>query len=234
MRQRGPWKPWMIAGCFSLLAVAAAWADGDALATKSQTVQPAGVRGGKPGEAYLNVEGRHNGEGGKYASFGVLEFPAPKLIGDGDKGGTLSLTLVQSIARFSKPGKLKFYLATGDFETKNAKFDMAGVDGLGDLVKAKSPLGSGEFKQQETGHADTFTLTLNEAAVGHLRARAAKGETISLILVPDDEDVAATYFGSGADDSRAESSAEGRGYGPFESAPGFETIGFGRDASSLG
>jgi hypothetical protein len=200
MRQPRPWKPWMIAGCFSLVAVAAAWAD-DAEATKSLTVQPAGVRGGKPGEAYMNVEGRHNGEGGKYASFGVLEFAAPKLVGEGDKGGTLTLTLVQSVARFSKPGKLKFYLATGDFETKNAKFNMAGVDGLGDLVKAKSPTGSGAFKTQETGHADSFSLTLDEAAGGYLRARAAKGETIRLILVPDDEDVAATYFGSGADDA---------------------------------
>jgi len=192
---------WMIAVCLSL-AVVPARADGDAPATKSLTVQPAGVRGGKPGETYLNVEGRHNGEAGKYASFGVLEFPAPdKLIGDSHNGVTLTLTLVQSIARFSKAGKLKFYLATGDFETKNAKFDLAGLDGLGDLVKEKSPLASGEFKPKETGHTDTFTLTLNEAAGGYLRARAAKGETIRLILVPDDEDVAATYFGSGADDA---------------------------------
>jgi hypothetical protein len=199
MRQPRAWKPWMIAGCFSLLLVAPARADGDALATKSLTVQPAGVRGGKPGETYLNVEGRHNGEGGKYASFGVLEFPAPKTIGDGDRSTTLTLTLVQSIARFSKPGKLKFYLATGEIETKDAKFDMTGADGLGALVKEKSPLGSGEFKPGESGHSDTFTLTLDEAATAYMRARATKGEAIRLVLVPDDEDVA--YFGSGADDT---------------------------------
>jgi hypothetical protein len=201
MRQTSPWKSWMIAGCFSLVAVDAAWADDTAIATKSLTVQPAGIRAGKPGETYLNVEGKHNGEAGKYASFGVLEFPAPKLVGDSDKGGTLSLTLAQSVARFSKAGKLKFYLATGDFETKDAKFDLAGLDGLGGLVKEKSALGAGEFKPRATGDSDTFTLTLNEAAAGYLRARAAKGEAIRLILVPDDEDVAATYFGSGADDA---------------------------------
>ena len=183
------------------LAVASASAYDDAAATKSVTVQKAGVRGGTPGEIYLNVEGRHNGEEGKYASFGVLEFPAPKLAGDGGKGGTLALTLVQSIARFSKDGKLKFYLATGTLETKDSKFDMGCIDGLGDLVKSKSLLGTGEFKKQETGHADTFSLALNEAAFTYLADRAARGETIRVIIVPDDEDVAATYFGSGAEDA---------------------------------
>ncbi len=200
MHQPRPPRYWIIAGCFSLVFAAPAMAD-DAIATKSLTVQPAGIRAGKPGETYLNVEGRHNGEGGKYASFGLLEFPAPKIGGESDKGVTLSLTLAQSIARFSKPGKLRFYLATGDFETKDAKFDMTDADGLGGLVKEKSPLGSGEFKTRETGHADTFVLTLDEAAAGYLRARAAKGKTIRLVLVPDDEDVAATYFGSGADEA---------------------------------
>lgn len=200
MFRKSTLRPWMTAVCLSLVAVAAARAD-DATATKSLTIQPAGVRGGKPGETYLNVEGRHNGEAGKYASFGVLEFPAPKTVGDGDKSTTLTLTLVQSIARFSKPGKLKFYVATGEFETKGAKFDMTIADGVGALVKEKSLVGSGEFKPGETGHSDTFTLTLDEAATGYLRARSAKGEAIRLVLVPDDEDVAATYFGSGADDS---------------------------------
>ena len=193
-------KSSLLAICVGALAVAPAWAYDDAAATKSVTVQKAGVRGGKPGEIYLNVEGRHNGEGGKYASFGVLEFPAPKLASDGAKGGTLALTLVQSIARFSKDGKLKFYLATGTFETKDSKFDMECVDGLGDLVKSKSLLGTGEFKKQETGHADTFTLPLNETARSYLADRAARGETIRVIVVPDDDDVAATYFGSGAED----------------------------------
>ena len=193
-------RSWAIAVGISLFAVASAWADGDIRATKCLTVQPAGVRGGKPGETYLNVEGRHNGDGGKYASFGVLEFPAPKTIGEGDKGATLTLTLVQTVARFSKDGKLKVYLATGDFETKDAKFNMGGVDGLGSLVPSKTLLGANEFKKTETGHTETLTLTLNEAALGYLRARATKGENIRLVLVPDDEDVAATYFGSGADD----------------------------------
>jgi hypothetical protein len=194
-------KSWMLAVCVGALAVAPARAYDDAAATKSVTVQKAGVRGGRPGEVYLNVEGRHNGEGGKYASFGVLEFPAPKLASDGSKGGTLALTLVQSVARFSKDGKIKFYLATGTLETKDSKFDMGFIDGLGDLVKSKSLLGTGEFKKQETGHVDTFSLALNEATLSYLADRAAKGETIRVIIVPDDEDVAATYFGSGAEDA---------------------------------
>ena len=118
MRQSISPKSWMLAVCVGALAVAPARAYDDAAATRSVTVQKAGVRGGKPGEIYLNVEGRHNGEGGKYASFGVLEFPAPKIAGDGSKGGTLALTLVQSVARFSKDGKVKFYLATGPFKAK--------------------------------------------------------------------------------------------------------------------
>ncbi len=78
---------------------------------------------------------------------------------------------------------------------------MGCIDGLGDLVKSKSLLGTGEFKKQETGHADTFSLALNEAAFTYLADRAARGETIRVIIVPDDEDVAATYFGSGAEDA---------------------------------
>lgn len=173
---------------------------GEVPASKSLTVQQGGPRAGKPGEANFNVEGKKNGDGGKYASFGVLEFPARDVVGDGKPAG-LDLTLTQSIARFSVDGPLKFYLATGDLDGKALKFDMTGTDGLGSQAASKRPLGSGSFKKAETGKADTVSLTLDDEAKAFLAERAAKGGTVTILVVPDDETVAATYFGAGADDA---------------------------------
>ncbi len=182
------------------LIMAAPARSGEAPATKSLIVQKAGVRSGKTGEAFLNVEGKTNGEDGKYASFGVLEFPAKEVLGD-DKPGELSLALTQSVARFSVDGPIKFYLATADLDPKGLKFDPSGTDGLGGQASAKRPLGSGAFKKAETGKADTFTLTLDDEARASLKERAAKGGAIVVLVVPDNETVAATYFGAGADEA---------------------------------
>lgn len=172
----------------------------DAVAAKSSTVQASGPREGKAGEGYFNVEGKKNGEGGKYASFGLLEFPGAD-VGEVAKGGEMTLTLTQSVARFSVDGPIKFYLTTGDLDPKGLKFDPSGTDGLGGQIAARRPLGSGAFKKAETGRADTFTLTLDDEARHFVRDRAAKGEPIRIVVVPDDEAVAATYFGAGSDDA---------------------------------
>lgn len=173
---------------------------GEAVASKSLTVQKAGVRPGKPGEAFLNVEGKTNGEDGKYASFGVLEFPAKDLVGDAAPAG-LELVLTQSVARFSVDGPVKFYLATADLDAKGLKFDPSGVDGLGGQFASRRPLGAGSFKKAETGKADTFALTLDDEAKAFLKDRAGKGGSVAILVVPDNDTVAATYFGAGADEA---------------------------------
>lgn len=173
----------------------------DATASNSVTVQPSGPRAGRTGEGFFNVEGKKNGEGGKYASFGLLEFPSSDVGGEVGKGSALLLTLTQSIARFSVDGRIKFYLVTSDLDAKGLKFDPSGIDGLGSQVEAKLPVGSGEFKKGETGRADTFALTLDEKTRSSIRDRAAKGDPIRIVVVPDDESVAATYFGAGSDDA---------------------------------
>ena len=75
---------------------------------QSLTVQPAGPRQGEPGNRYFNVEGTRNDQ---YACFGVLVFGLPKGADQAGEVQALSLRLVQSVARFSKDGKVKFLLA---------------------------------------------------------------------------------------------------------------------------
>jgi hypothetical protein len=80
----------------------------ESTAIKSLTVQPAGPRPGEAGSRYLNVEGVRKD---RCASFGVLAFELPK---SGDLAGdvqALNLRLVQSVARFTQDGKVRFYLA---------------------------------------------------------------------------------------------------------------------------
>ncbi len=173
-------------------------AAGEASAIRSFTVQPGGPRTGRTGAVFFNVEGRKNGEAGKYASFGILEFPSAELGDAALKDGTLTLIVTQSVAAFSADGPLKIYLATAGVEAKDLKFDLGGIDGLGSQVSSKSPLGSASFKKAETGKSDSFTLTLDDAAREFVKARAAKGEPIRIIVAPDDETVAATYLGAGS------------------------------------
>jgi hypothetical protein len=168
-------------------------------ATRSLTVQPAGVRSGTAGAEYLNVEGKGNG---KYASYGLLTFPAPSA---GEKAGRvegLTLTLVQSIPRFAKDGKVRFFLVDADrIETEGLKFDEASPGGLGDRFEMRQPIGTGEFKKVKTGHADTFALTLDEAARKLLGRRLDGQGEIHLLIIPDDDGVAATFFGAGEEEA---------------------------------
>jgi hypothetical protein len=53
-------------------------------------------------------------------------------------------------------------------------------------------LGSGTFKKLRTGETQSFTLTLHDTC----RERIAKGGRLCLVVVPVDETVAATYFGT--------------------------------------
>ena len=179
------------------LGFVAAASGGEATASRSLTVQPGGPQTGRTGALFFNVEGRKNGDGVKYASFGILEFPAAEV----PKDGALTLTLTQNMARFSADGPLKFYLATADLDARDLKFDASGIDGLGGQVSSRAPVGSGAFKKAETGKADSFTLTLDAAARDFVKERAAKGGPIRIIVAPDDDSVAATYLGAGSNDA---------------------------------
>jgi hypothetical protein len=193
---------WMVA-TLSLTAFATpARAATDATATDSATVLAAGPRSGNNGKNYLNAQGRKSGDEGKYASFGVIDFPAPA---GGLKVGKvkgLTLTLTQSIPRFAKSGPIKFFLSS---DTKTGlgpdasplKFDPASADGLVNQLKPRWSLGSGTFTKDATGHVDTFPLTLDAEAESALREQWNRGGVLRLIVVPDNEDVAATYFGAG-------------------------------------
>ena len=170
----------------------------EATAAKSLTIQPVGPRAGEPGSRYFNIEGVRNE---RYASFGVLVFQLPK---DPDPKGdvaNLSLRLIQSIPRFAKDGKIRFLLAgpsdQGSDSLTGLKFDPNSPDGLGKgAFQAVHGLGSGTFTQVRTGQADTFNLTPDEAGQRYLRGRLKAGGAIWIVVVPDDEDVPATDFGS--------------------------------------
>jgi hypothetical protein len=181
-----------------LMAGALTLAGTELAASKTLTVQPSGPRGGEPGKAFVNVEGKKND---KYASYAVLVFPASKAeSGNGPVTG-LKLTLTQSIARFSKEGKVKIaLLASGDGAETEAswKFDPASIDGLGGRFKDRSAVGSSEFKPGKSGQAESITLTLDAVAKADVAKTLKAGGEIRLLIVPDDEAVAATYFGAGA------------------------------------
>lgn len=172
----------------------------EAAASNSLTVLTSGPRAGESGKRYFNIQGKKNE---KYASFGILDFSFPAPSPDAGRPKTLTLTLVQSIPRFAKDGKIKVYLI-GDpkSEDKDAslKFDPSDSDGLGGQFRAKHPLGTARFAKVETGHVETLALTLDEEGRDSLRDQLAKRAPVRLVIVPDDDDVAATYFGSGGAD----------------------------------
>jgi hypothetical protein len=190
--------------CFFALATISAlpaMAEVKATATKGLTVQPTGPRQGENGSRYFNVEGVKKE---RYASYGVLVFELPK---GGDQAGEvekISLRLVQSVARFAQDGKVKFFLAeppdrAGD-PLAGLKFEAGSPGGVAkDAFKALHPLGSGTFKKGETGHADTFELKPEDGGRQYLRDRVRAGGTLLIIVAPEDEEVAATYFGAGAE-----------------------------------
>ena len=169
------------------------------MATRGLTVRPTGPRQSEAGSRYYNVEGVMKD---RYASFGVLVFELPK---GGDRAGNvdkLSLRLVQSVARFTQDGKVRFFVAEpadrGTDPLAGLKFEAGSSGGVGkDAFKALHALGSGDFKKVETGHADTFELKPDEAGQRYLRDRIKSGGTILIVAVPEDEEVAATYFREG-------------------------------------
>jgi hypothetical protein len=176
-------------------------------ATASATIQPGGPRKGDAGKTYWNIEGKNNGENSKYASFGVVDF-TPTKSAAGGKLKSLTLTLTQSVPGFAKDGKLKFFLS-GDTKTSieppaddqapALKFDVNNAGGLAWQLVPLIALGNGAFKKVDTGHIESFTFALSPEAEAFLRSRLESGEKVRLVIAADDDDVAATYFGAGAE-----------------------------------
>jgi hypothetical protein len=140
----------------------------------------------------------------RYASFGVLVFQLPKDPAPKGDVANLSLRLIQSIPRFAKDGKIRFLLVEpsdqGSDSLSGLKFDPTSPNGLAkDAFKAIHPLGSGTFTKVKTGQADKFDLTPDEAGQRYLRGQLKAGSTIWIVVVPDDSEVAATYFGAGSE-----------------------------------
>jgi hypothetical protein len=181
-----------------VLATPVAGVEPDLVASKSLTIQSSGPRPGIPGSNYFNIEGKKND---RFASFGVLVFAAPK-------GETqvefkeLTLKLVQSIPDFAHDGKLQFFLAEPagqdqDFLEK-LMFDATSAFGVArNAFRALHPLGAGIFKKAETGRVDTFNFTLGDSARKYVADQFNAGGAILVVVAPDDEQVAATYFGAG-------------------------------------
>jgi hypothetical protein len=176
----------------------------EATAEAGATVQPGGPRGGVPAKTYLNVEGKNNGRESAYASFGVLDFRPAKPEKPVAKVKGLTLTLVESIAQFSKAGAIRVYLATDtttglDRDRSPLKFDTKTPGGVGDQLKTLLPLGAAAFVKRKTGEVDAIILNPEGESETYLRGQLNGGGTLRLVIVPADDDVAATYFGAGCE-----------------------------------
>ena len=187
---------------FTLFPLAAAHtrAADEITVSKSENITKTGPRAGDNGSRYFNIQGKNSGEDGKFACFGVLDFEVAKPEASA-KPVTIKaakLTLTQSVARFSKEGKIKFFV-TDDLKTDTAtlKFDPAGAESLGSQLQPRRPLGGASFKADATGHVDTFTLELDDATKAALKHLKEVGGKLRIVVVPADADVAATYFGAG-------------------------------------
>jgi hypothetical protein len=171
-------------------------------AAAAATVQTKGPRPGDSGKLYLNVEGKNNGDASVYASFAVLDFRPAKPAAPAAKVKEIKLVLVQSLARFSKDGKFNVFLTTDDSTSiepgsSPLKFEPGVSGGVGNQLKMLQTLGETAFKKGATGDVDTVALRPSDEAEALLRARLNAGAVIRLVLVPADDDVAATYFGTG-------------------------------------
>ena len=168
----------------------------EVVAASAATITPAGPRAGRNGAAYFNIQGK-GVENPAFSSFGVLDFSIPKSEG-AVKVESLSLSLTQSVARFSKDGKVAFFL-TSDLKTEpsSLKFDPEKPGGVGDRIQGRLAVGSATFSKKKTGEVDLIPLSLDDAAKAFVADQLAKGSTLRVVIVPESPDVAATYFGAG-------------------------------------
>jgi hypothetical protein len=178
-------------------APSTARAGADLTASASAIIQEAGPRTGDPGKVYLNVEGKANG---KYASFGVVDFDTAKSPAKGTKVKGAALTLTQSLPPFAKEGKVRVYVSsdtkTSLSEATSLKFVTSVAEGIGVQLKPLLAVGDGVFKKVKNGQAEKMALTLDDASRAYVEKQLAEGAAIRVVIVPADDQVAATYFGA--------------------------------------
>jgi hypothetical protein len=181
-------------------------AGSDTTAASSAIVMPGGPRSGTNGKNYLNAQGKKTSPDGQYASFGVIDFTVPSDLGQVTKIKGLTLSLTESIPAFAHDGAVKFYLTTDTRTDTSApeakaapalKFDASTSDGLGNQLTPRYPAGSGTFTKKKTGEVDTFSLRVEGEGEMYLRGELNRKGKIRILMVPDSDDVAATYFGAG-------------------------------------
>jgi hypothetical protein len=187
----------------TLSAPGAARAGAEATASAAATVQPGGPRAGAPGKTFFNIEGKGNGI---YAAFGVLDFQPAKPEKEVGKVAKLTLTLTQSIARFSKDGAVRVWVATDvstglERDSSPLKFDTKAEGGVGSQLDKRLPLEPARFTftKRKNGDADAIVLTPAADTEEFLRRQLNSGGVIRLVVTPSDDDVAATYLGPGAE-----------------------------------
>jgi hypothetical protein len=194
--------PLLVVGLWGQVASAGS----DTTAVSSAIVMPGGPRSGANGKNYLNAQGKKTSPDGQYASFGVIDFTVPADLGQVTKVKGLTLTLTQSVPAFAHDGGVKFYLTTDTRTDTNApapkatptlKFDTSTPDGLGNQLTPRYPAGSGKFTKKMTGELDTFSLRVEGEGEMYLRGELNRKGKIRILMVPDSDDVAATYFGAG-------------------------------------
>ncbi|MFO0909570.1 MAG: hypothetical protein U0794_14645 [Isosphaeraceae bacterium] len=170
-------------------------------ALAAATVQADGPRSGDAGLRYFNIEGKNNT---KYASFGVVDFKTTAPASPVKAVASVELALTQSPARFSKDGKLKVYVAPDataaiSQEKSTLKFDAEAAGGVGSQLKGLELLGDATYKKGEKGHVDTLKFAAAGGAAAALLKAYNANETLRFVLIPADDDVAATYVGADPD-----------------------------------
>ena len=205
MRQPERLRPTLFLALAALPIMAGSALGGDGLestATESVMVQSSGPRTGDSGKTYANVQGQEAGSDPRFAGFAILDFPAAKSSAKA-RPKSLNLTLTQSVARFTRDGKIKFYLAAEsaaglEATARRLKFDPKQPGGVGDQMGKLVPLGAADFAKGGSGDADVYPLPLDDAARKVVEDRLRAGGTIRVVIVPEDLHVAATFFGVGA------------------------------------
>lgn len=171
-------------------------ADFTTRAIDNATIQPGGPRSGINGKRFFNIEGSDNGS---FASFGVIDFRAP--VESTSLVTSLTLTLFQSNAGFTRNGSLNFFLTqdtTTNIQpgTSPLRF-MAGSanDGIGAQLAPLTLLGPGTFTQVSNGTADTFTFAVPTSVQPFLGQQVSTGGLIRIVIAATTTGTAATFGG---------------------------------------
>jgi len=178
-------------------------------ASANATIQTAGPRAGYQGKIFFNAASPACDKGSSFAvaDFKVSDFKVAKEVQDIK---AIRLTLVQTNAWFTKPGSVKFYLASDtatsiDEKDCPLKFDSKALpNGIGKKLGTLIELGKGDFKgekeedEDEKGKEpkDTYTFKVTPELQAYLlKALNDPKAKIRLVAAPNDDKVSSTWGG---------------------------------------